>query len=762
VQDGKILMDFVNRRRKMSTTLIPEPPATEETDREIKFEHPSHRRLVMAGGYFGGGRCLVFDEHGFMPGGLHATAAYGAYWLGTRHLNAWNILLNGKPLRLLRVSDSQGFAARYWYTNSAVHGKPGEPDVVPEQSIRILRDVVISGGGIYERIELQNNGMKPASLRLDVLFAADFVDMFEVRGHVRQKRGKYLPCEIEGNTVTMGYRGLDQRVMQTRLSFKSPLPLTVMKNHARLEVTLESHQQVVLEVAITTLLEDCPISEPHPEPFDTFNLAKLSAFEAFNDWAEQGAQVTVDDFHRNAVLQQAMCDIYCLRIPTPYGPYIAAGIPWFYDPFGRDAIWVALQMLAFMPNLAREILIVNCGYQGTSINDWTLEDIGNIVHEVRFGEMARLQEIPYFRYYGTVDATPLFIVLFCQYVQWTQDFAFARKYWRHLRLALQYVNKKAGRGYLAYGQEQPPEDKPAGLDNRDWKDSGDAIVKSDGELATPPIATCNVQGYLVEAWESAAKLAEQLGYHRLSRTLTGKAGRLKKSFPRDYWMPGKRFIALALDGKGNQCDVIASNAGQLLRTGILDDDLSRLVSQRMQQPDMFNGWAVKTLAEGELRHNPDAYQLGSIWWHDNGIICDGAIEVGEVAFAHKILKGAFDAAIATMEKRLKELDSGTDRRESPEGLVPYPVACDPQAWAAGSIFMMLSAVLGLNRRRAEHRQGILHVVRPELPGWLPLVWVSQLQAAGGRATLHFSTMSNGSTGCSIRRWESTLRVLVEP
>lgn len=744
----------------MTNTIEKSTPAQVQQE-QASVQYPNHNKnLILAGGHFGGGRMMILDEDGFIPG-LDSKAAHGLWWLDTRHDQRWYMLLNGEPMVCLSADESKGYAARFFYGNSAAVAKPGEYGALTAQTIRVRREVVISGGGAYERVTIHNHGLEPAEVQLKVLFGADFVDMFEVRGTVRKARGELLAAQVGDKSVTLGYRGLDNKLMQTSISFHTAEPLSVSGNFAVLHATVAPGQETTLDVAFSTYLEDCPILEEHPQPFGDFDSAAKAADDACEKWCSSAARVSVGNRRLQTVLDRALRDIYMLRIPTPFGPYVAAGIPWFYCPFGRDGLWNGLQMLPFVPELAREILVTHCGYQGQHVDHRTNQDVGNAFHEVHFGEMARLREVPFYRYYGTVDATPLFIVLFCRYVQWTGDLAFARKYWRHFRLAMRYVNRHAGRGYLAYGQKPQPGQQHEGLSNQDWKDAGDSIMYSDGELAVAPIATCNVQGYLLQAWESAAQLAKQLGYVRISRTLVRKAARLKKSFTNDYWMPEKNFLALALDGDGRQCDVVASNPGHVLRSGLLDADKAKAVAQRLQQPDMFSGWGVRTLAMSEKRYNPDSYQDGSVWWHDNGIICDGLMEIGEIEFAHAIFKAAVDAAMSAPDKRLRELDSGTARAESPNAPVGYPVACNPQLWGAGSVFMMLAATLGLNRREAQPNGRVLHVVAPALPDWLSYVAVNNLQVLGKSVDLRYATMRNGITACTSDGRSKGVRIIAE-
>jgi glycogen debranching enzyme len=730
-------------------------PATSE--QTATFSAPIPSRTVLAGGLFGGGRMMIVDADGFMPA-LEPNSSHGLWWLDTRHVQRWYMLLNGKPMVSLGSDDNRSYAARFWYANARTEAVAGKFGALAEQTIRIKREVVLSGGGLYERVTLINNGMEPADLQLQLFHGADFVDMFEVRGDVRPKRGDNLPAQVSPEQVTLGYRGLDGKLIQTSIRFRSAQPLAVTADCTTLHAVLKPRQEAIVEVSFATHLEDNAIVEEHPELFADFASAAKSADDAFAQWMGQTARVEVSNPRLQTVLDRALLDIYMLRIPTPYGPYVAAGIPWFYCPFGRDGIWTGLQMLPFSPQLAREILVTNCGYQGKHQDDWTLEDVGNIVHEVRFGEMCRLCEKPFFRYYGTVDATPLFIVLFCRYVQWTGDIAFARKYWRHLRLALEYVNKTAGRGYLAYGQKPAPGDKPAGLANRDWKDAGDSMMYGDGQLARPPIATCNVQAYLLQAWEGAAWLSEQLGYTRISKTLARKAARLKKSFARDYWMPEQQCVAMALDGDGRQCDVVSSNPGHVLRSGLLDAEKTMALAKRLQQPDMFSGWGVRTLATKEKRYNPDSYHNGTVWWHDNGIICDGMMEVGEVDFAHAIFDAAVGVAMFAPDKRLKELDSGTQKDECPSGPVGFPVACKPQLWAAGSVYMMLGAVVGLNRTLKRGPSFAVFKLGPHrLPKWLQRVAIRRLKCGDELEDVTLANLPNGVTACTLGDGSVTLR-----
>jgi len=408
----------------------------------------------------------------------------------------------------------------------------------------------------------------------------------------------------------------------------------------------------------------------------------------YESWRAGQARITTGSAAFNEVLEQSYRDLYLLRQTTAGRPAMAAGVPWFAVPFGRDSLVVGLQTLSLMPDMSKEVLEVLAHYQGKKTVVETAERPGAIMHELRPGEMARLGEIAFRPYYGTVDATPLWLWLFAEYVLLTGDYAFGRKLWPQVRAALQFVEREvASTGYITYGGRGD-----TALSNQGWKDSGNCIVYSNGQLAKGPIAVCEAQGYLYAAWYKLAKVASHLGYKSMSLNLRHQSIALKARFNRQFYMPEQAFYAIALDGAGKRCDVISSNPGHLIVTGILPHKRALEVAKRMMEPDMFSGFGVRTLSSKEIAYQPMDYQVGAVWPHDNGFLVAGLCQVGDLEGAHKILRALTDVALSQSDRRLPELFCGFERGtlQTP---VPYPVACIPQLWAAGSVFHMTQSLL---------------------------------------------------------------------
>ncbi|HEX3178257.1 MAG TPA: amylo-alpha-1,6-glucosidase, partial [Methylomirabilota bacterium] len=407
-----------------------------------------------------------------------------------------------------------------------------------------------------------------------------------------------------------------------------------------------------------------------------------------------------------------------------------AGIPWYVAPFGRDGLITSLQVLPFEPEIARGVLRYFARLQGTEAGDFTEEAPGRILHELRRGEMAGCREIPFIPYYGTVDATPLYVLLAAEYLRWTHDVDFARELWPAVARALAWMQRVADAhgGYLAYRRRSP-----VGLDNQGWKDSHDAIMHADGTLAEPPIALAEVQGYQYAALRGAATLADALGRDD-GAGLRARARRLQERFEADFWVPDDAFYALALDGHGQPCRVIASNPGHLLWTGMVSESRAQIVARRLMEDDMFSGWGIRTLSTRERLYNPMSYHNGSVWPHDTALAAAGMRAYGLTSPFLTLADGLFEAVLHFEHVRMPELFCGFARVPG-HGPTRYPVACSPQAWAAGVVFQLVAAMLGLRPDAADNH---LTLARPTLPGWLPAIEVRGLRIGKSRLALRVS------------------------
>jgi glycogen debranching enzyme len=451
-------------------------------------------------------------------------------------------------------------------------------------------------------------------------------------------------------------------------------------------------------------------------------------------------------------VERAYRDLYILRQPTPKGWGLSAGIPWYAALFGRDSAITAWQVLPFIPDLTRECIEVLAAYQGQVEDHYRAESPGRILHELRFGEMARTKQVPHSPYYGTIDATQLWLIVLAEYVSWSADIEFAQRMWPSVKLALSWIDKSlTPEGYLVYIRESEK-----GLENQGWKDSGDSVMHTDGRLARAPIALCEPQGYLYAAWVAIAQMADLLGQSATAKELRASAEKLKERFVRDYWMENEHYCALALDADGRQCGVISSNPGHLLFTGILDDEKANAVADRLMSPEMHSGWGIRTLSKATSAYNPMSYHNGSIWPHDNTVIAEGMRKIGRVQDAQKLMLGLLESSQFQPDFRLPELFCGFERNGSYKP-IDYPVSCSPQAWAAGAIFQLLKSCVNF---QPDACNNMLRIVEPSIPEWMDRFSVHGLRVGSAVVGLSLSNR-DGVSSCQVLNKSGKVRVVIE-
>jgi glycogen debranching enzyme len=715
----------------------------------IKAAVPTHPRAILKNG----NNFLMMEESGLMPAGTDF--GYGLYRDDTRYLTQWDMSINGVPLSPLSSVTNDGFNGRFLYANQSYIPEPEKK--IAEQTLLVQRDIVITDE-VYERLSITNFGSGPASGDLGIKYGADFADMFEVRGMPRKARSHDLTTHVMDNKrqADIAYKGLDGQVMKTRITFMREKPSSMSDTEARFHFKVGPKNVFVIETVIGTNLNepevdpttDDKVSEPLKKY--TYEKQKAIADQGYAKWRSEGTTITTDNEVFNRLLERGYRDLYILRQSTPRGECVAAGVPWFAVAFGRDQDIVGRETVALMPDLTRSILHVLAEYQGTRDDAVTEEKPGKIMHELRVGEMARCKEIPFRPYFGTIDATPLWIVLMGDYVDWTGDKDFAKQHWSNVLKALDCLDEESKSGYLTYGSKAN-----AALSNQGWKDSFDSITTANGQLAPPPIALAEVQGYLYAAWQSGAKLAKINGDDALAEKLLKKAEDLKVRFNNDFHSKQHAYMYIAL-GNNAPCDVVSSNPGQCLSTGILTKDYAEEVSQVLMRPEMFCGWGVRTLSAFERAYNPISYHDGSVWPHDNAMIVEGLCKVGHGTEGMRIMNGMFGAAQGKTNLRLPELFCGFSKNFSG---VPiwYPVSCEPQAWAAGSMFLMLKSGLGLQADAVNNK---LHVVNPTLPPFLSSVKIQNLRVGTGKVSLEFSRAQD-KTECTVAGKSDGLGVSIE-
>ena len=661
---------------------------------------------------------LVADRRGDFP---NIPGEFGFYVDDTRFLSLFELRVHGQRGIMLNAGLSDdALEAAIDLTNPDVSVNPMV--VLPGRSTRLLRRLTILGPQLYQWLAIEGFVPERHDLQLTLSFAADFVDVFEVRGHPRPRRGEMLPPRVDGKTVRLAYRGLDNVVRTTSLTFDPP-PARLDAESAEYRVTLAPRER--LEIGMVVTATRGPAPAPRVLSFHDAAGRRRASVERLDNEASR-IRTSHDLFDH--WLGRSRHDLHLLLTETPEGFVPDAGIPWYVAPFGRDGIISAFQVLPFEPDIARGVLRYFSRHQGTEDDPFTDQEPGKILHECRRGEMAACREIPFVPYFGTVDATPLYVMLAAEYVRWTHDVDFAREIWPAVDRALAWMERAAAKsaGYLTYIRRSP-----VGLINQGWKDSHDAVMHADGRLAEPPIALAEVQGYHYAALLGAARLAELVGHHDDVATLRMRARRVQERFEADFWMPDQAFYALALDADGAPCRVISSNPGHLLWTGIVSDSRAHIVARRLMEDDMFTGWGIRTLGSHERLYNPMSYHNGSVWPHDTALAAAGMRAYGLTSPFITLAGGMFETVLQFENMRMPELFCGFTRVPG-HGPTRYPVACAPQAWAAGVAFHLVSAMLGM-RPYADDNQ--LTLIRPTLPPWLTWIEVRGLRIAKSRLAL---------------------------
>lgn len=647
----------------------------------------------------------VFSRHGEI--GRVGLGEQGFYFLGSRHLDHWEVLVAGREPMLLNSTVQ--------LDNSRLVVDQTTPDLwadgavwLPRGKLHLRRELAIEHCALSEHLRMINYHQDSLRLTLEYRFGADFCDIFEVRGAQRPRRGERLAAQIEQQAVILGYRGLDGVKRHTRIECLQA-PTYLDDGHVLFTVELPPGGGYELEILAT-----CANGEPYFCLLD-----HATAIHAIDRKVAAGQAARVDVFTDNEQfndwINRSIADLQMLTTETRYGLYPYAGVPWFATPFGRDGLITALQTLWLQPSLAHGVLSFLAATQAEQTEPVTEAEPGKIVHELREGEMAALGEVPFRRYYGTVDATPLFVMLAGRYFQRTGDQGLIAAIWPNLERALAWMEARADpRGFLTYARHGNK-----GLVQQGWKDSDDAIFHRDGSPAEPPIALCEVQGYAFDAYQQGAMLAGLLGEPAAAAHWQAQAERLQAAFEAHFWLESLGGYALALDGHGQPCAVRSSNMGHLLYTGVAAPRRAARVAQALLSPAACNGWGVRTVFAGEARYNPMSYHNGSVWPHDTALVAAGLARYGFKDHCLTLLDGLFNASILLDLHRLPELLCGFDRRP---GQAPtlYPVACAPQAWASGAVFMLIEAILGLHYTPTPPRIELRYPRLPDYINWMRL------------------------------------------
>ncbi|MGH9537447.1 MAG: amylo-alpha-1,6-glucosidase [Terriglobales bacterium] len=669
----------------------------------------------------------VFDRYGDIE--TVGLKEQGIFCEGTRFLSQMEFYLDrARPLMLSSTvkADNSLFTADLANVDISRHGEI----VIPRGTLHVLRTKFLWHDVCYEQFQMVNYGTVPLDIPFRLRFDADFADIFEVRGVKREKRGQRLEDVLEQDAISLGYRGLDGVVRRTRI-FCSPRPRKISAGELQLDAHLEPRTQITLNLTIAC--EILPNSNGRPRSYET---ARKAARTEIGQARREFTQIHSSSEAFNCWLARSQADVEMMILGNPEHNYPYAGVPWFSTVFGRDGIITALQCLWLNPGIARGVLEFLAATQATELNPASEAEPGKIVHEMRRGEMSALGEVPFGCYYGTVDATPLFVMLADSYYARTADLALIKRIWPNLERALAWIDTYGdcdGDGLVEYSRHSKD-----GLVQQGWKDSNDSVFHADGTLAAGPIALCEVQGYVYAAKRGAARLASILGETARAAELEAQAEALRARFEAAFWCDEIATYAFALDGQKRQCRVRASNAGHCLYTGIAQSDHAYRSAHSLLSQDMFSGWGIRTVGSGESRYNPISYHNGSVWPHDNALIAAGLARYGFKDMAGEILSGLLAVSTFVDLHRLPELFCGMERRAS-EGPTLYPVACAPQAWAAGAVFLLLQSCLGLSLN-ADKKQ--IRLDGPSLPEAVPELWIRDLRIGDACVDLFLERQAN--------------------
>jgi glycogen debranching enzyme len=678
---------------------------------------------------------------------------FGLYYHDCRYLDGYELRIAGTMPNALVNTANRGSVAEFELTNEQLPSFTGKP--IPQQTfgINLQRAIDSANCAVHDRWCVQNYDVQEHTVPLSFTFHSGFEDIFEIRGLHSAKTGKTDEPRWENEVLVFSYRGADgvNRRLEVHLD---PGPNQITASGANFLLTLGGGQQAQIHVSLRLIESRQEAKQPHRHALDAVSVIHSSDRHS-RDWLDQRACITSSSTLLNEVMHRCLLDLLVLRSSLDGWNYISAGLPWYGALFGRDSMVAALQTLPYEPEIAEQTLRLLAKYQGKENDDWKDEQPGKILHELRRGELANLNQIPQTPYYGSVDSTPLFLILIGEHAHWTGSLQLFHELRPNIENALRWMNTfgdEGRNGYLSYRKKSSK-----GLGNQGWKDSGDSIMNADGTLATPPIALAEVQGYVYRAKLLMAELYMRSGDHDTAARLRREAEDLKMRFNRDFWLPDQGFYAIALQKDNRPAAVISSNPGQALWAGIIDKSKAGPLVQRLMAEDMYNGWGIRTLSTKEKRANPVGYHLGTVWPHDNSIIAAGLRAYGFDQQAVQVMDGILEAARHFEHYRLPEVFAGFSRKQFTIP-VRYPVACHPQAWAAGSVPFMLTSLLGL---APDAFNGELRVTRAVLPRTVTQLELRKLKIGKGSADLRFTRSESGAVRVEVLK-QTGVTVNVEP
>lgn len=682
---------------------------------------------------------LLTEKDGSVP--MSKDHGFGLYFHDCRYLDGYEARLSGKTMNSLDVTTLEGFQSVVQLANPGLSGKGAS--IIDEETFAIRWTHALFGEdrALQDVFEIQNFGMVKGELSLSLAFRCRFQDIFNVRGLEKKQLGRLRKPEWRKDGLEFGYSGADGIFRGLFIRF-SPAPTRKRASSADFSFSVDPNgfQRIILDFH---LMESKSSPKPGAITFKAMRPESLlrRRKDSRSGRIQEVTDIRSDSLLLNRIIEQSMRDLKTLSGRMQGKEFHSAGLPWFGTLFGRDSLVTCLQSLVYRPETARDTLELLARYQGTKEQEWNEEQPGRILHEHRRGELAKAGIIPYRPFYGTIDATPLFLILLARHSNWTGSLELFRKLRRKVSMALRWMDGFGDRnqdGYLDYHNPV----KGAQI-NQGWKDAGDAIVNTDGSLARTPISLVEVQGYAYAAKKGIADLLMRNGEAGEADRLLAEAADLRGRFNRDFWMEDRQFFALGLQGEGEPISVISSNPGHALWSGIVETERAGAVRDGLMAADMFSGWGVRTLSNREIRFNPIGYHLGTVWPHDNALIAAGLRRYGFDDAAKRIFHGIFDAASHFTEQRLPELFCGFPR-SGLGGPVNYPIACHPQAWAAGSIPLLIETLTGME---SDGFAGTLHFVRPMLPDFVD--WMEFRRLKVGKAEADVRIERSGKDGKEI-------------
>jgi glycogen debranching enzyme len=652
----------------------------------------------------------------------------GLYFNDTRLISSWTIYANGEPWTLLNGGAITPYASRVYLTNPSV---PTADGVVPARTLGLVISRMINGG-LHEDLDLTNNGMRRVRFQLEIALRCDFADIFEVKSNNIVRRGRITTdWSHTEQQLRTSYRNRDFARAVTIAPAPGQPRGTYANGRLSFEINLDPGE--AWHCCLLYALEDGERSFPAPQQCADDHQRTRHA-ETLSDWLASVLKIRTSNEEFYRLYRQALEDMAALRLPiagTDHKVFLpAAGLPWFVAPFGRDSLIVSLQNLLIYPDFARGSLDILGTLQAKVEDDYRDAEPGKILHEMRYGELAHFKLIPHTPYYGTADATPLYLITLHAAWRAIGDIDLLKRHLATAEGCLSWIDRygdRDGDGFQEYQTRSS-----AGYENMGWKDSGDSIVYADGSLVKGPKALCELQGYVYDAWLRMAEVFEALDKADRAGELRTKAAKLFKQFNEAFWDEELGFYALALDGDKKKVLTVASNAGHCLWSGIVPPERAVTVVKRLMAPDMWSGWGIRTLSSENPAFNPYNYQTGSVWPHDNAIIALGFKRYGFGVEAARIARDISEAASHFLSNQLPELYTTIERDEK-SFPVQYLGANVPQAWAAGSVFALLQAILGFI---PDAPRGKLYV-DPSLPAWLPDLTVLDLRVGGHRFDIRF-------------------------